>query len=138
MRNTPARRADAIAVQVNELHAEFLGAARRTLDIGIKIGGLLALKKEGLGHGAWLPWCEKYLRFSDRTARNYLRLWTHREDLKLASNASMAEAYKLLDTGRRIGSTPNVPALRPALPVRVIRHGLATGLHRLASWIDAR
>lgn len=46
-------------------------------------------------------------------------------------------AGKLIEAPK---ATPNVPALRPAvtLPMRQIRHGLATGLRRLAQWIDAR
>jgi hypothetical protein len=76
------RRQDETAARINELHDEFLGAARATLMIGIRIGGLLAARKTELGHGAWLPWCRANLHFTERTASNYLRLWKHRAELK--------------------------------------------------------
>lgn len=129
----PARRVDAVAAQVNALHDEFLGAARRTLEIGIKIGGLLALKKEGLGHGAWLPWCESNLKFSDRTARNYMRLWVHRAELKSEPFANITGAY------RQLGARPQHALPAPAavvVPTETLAQARKQPLgHRLrAAW----
>jgi hypothetical protein len=65
-----ARHTDPAAVEINALHADFLGAAQRTVEIGMEIGKQLAAKKDELGHGAWLPWIVANPKFSDRTASN--------------------------------------------------------------------
>jgi hypothetical protein len=51
----------------------------------------------------------------------------------------MTQAYRLLAAPSK-DPTPNVPVLRAAVsvPMKQIRHGLATGLRRLARWIEAR
>lgn len=131
-----ARGTDAVALQANALHQDFLAAARRTLQIGVKIGGLLALKKEGLAHGEWLPWCSANLAFGERTARNYMRLWTHRAELKSAKVSDLAGAYRYLEAEGSSRRTALVPAralaaddrliatLRPALAKMSLMHRL--------------
>ena len=56
-----------------------LGMARKcgalTLAYLARAGWRLACEKEGLGHGAWLDWCEKNLGFSDETARKYIAFY---------------------------------------------------------------
>ena len=113
---------DQDAERINSLHEEFLGAARRTLQIGIQIGKLLEDKKGELGHGNWLPWCEKNLAFTERTARNYMRLWTHRAQLKSANVSDLAGAYRLLEV-KRGGVSPSHALVRrgrgPVDPVQL-------------------
>jgi hypothetical protein len=107
-----ARYSDETATQVNALHRDFLGAARKTLEIGMEIGKLLAAKKKELGHGAWLPWCERNLEFKERSARNYMRLWTHRAELKSANVADLSKAYNLLAAHRPVLALPPVDQVK--------------------------
>ena len=44
------------------------------MEKAIELGGLLAEQKETLSHGEFTPWIEANLPFTDRTARNYMRL----------------------------------------------------------------
>lgn len=48
----------------------------------IQIGQCLIEAKELLPHGEWLPWLEKRVEYSERTARTFMqlaRLWTNRQ-----------------------------------------------------------
>lgn len=60
------------------------------------IGERLIEAKEMLPHGAWLPWLEERVEFSERTARNFMRLareWTNRQAL---ADLGAAKALTLL------------------------------------------
>lgn len=62
----------------------------------ISIGQRLIEAKELLPHGAWLPWLEDRVEFSERTARNFMRLareWTNRQAL---ADLGAAKALTLL------------------------------------------
>jgi hypothetical protein len=82
--------------EIVKLHAEIGGYLRMTLDKAIRIGELLTEQKTGLKHGAWLPWIESNLPFSERTAQDYMRFYDRREELKSASVADLRAARKLL------------------------------------------
>ena len=54
----------------------YVDAGRRiSLLCGIEIGKRLAMAKELLEHGEWLPWLEKETEFSDRSAQRYMKLY---------------------------------------------------------------
>jgi hypothetical protein len=78
----------------NQLHAEILGAAKTTLEKALQIGAILTKQKRKLAHGEWMPWLKANVKFSQGTANNYMRVYTHHEQTKGASNLS--EAYQLL------------------------------------------
>lgn len=69
----------------------------------IGIGKRLIEAKEMLPHGEWTPWLEERVEFSERSARNFMKLareWTNRQTLAVlgASKAFvnfMAEAREL-------------------------------------------
>lgn len=82
--------------RITTLHAENLNALRLTLDNAIEIGGLLAELKTETKHGEWLPWIKANLPFSERTARDYLRFYANREELKSANLADLTEARAYL------------------------------------------
>jgi hypothetical protein len=82
--------------QIVELHAECEGLARQTFDKAVVIGGLLAEAKADLKHGEWLPWVEANLPFTDRTARNYMRLHDRRGELKSETVSDLTGAYRML------------------------------------------
>jgi hypothetical protein len=66
--------------EINGLHEEIFGAVKMTLDKAIRIGELLVKCKADQPHGEWMNWMEKNLKFSDQTARNYMKVYEIRED----------------------------------------------------------
>jgi hypothetical protein len=83
--------------QILKLHAEILDAARTSLPKAIKIGELLTGLKEKMEHGQWLPWIQKNLSFSDRTAARYIKCFSESDRLgKFDSVTNLTDAYELL------------------------------------------
>ena len=82
--------------KITELHSEIGGYIRVTIDKAIEIGGLLAEQKSETNHGEWLPWVKENLPFSERVARDYMRFYDRREELKSANVADLTEARKQL------------------------------------------
>jgi hypothetical protein len=72
-----------------------------------EVGRLLTDERKNLGHGEWLPWLRKNFRFTDRTARNYIRLFENRDRLKLESVSNLTEAYQLLNPPK--STTETIP-----------------------------
>ena len=63
---------------------EILDAKRTGGEAILTIGRCLIEAKEMLPHGEWLPWLNERVEFSERTARNFMRLareWTNRQTL---------------------------------------------------------
>jgi modification methylase len=85
-----------VVQKVTRLHKQIMQACKQSLDQSIQIGEILWKQKEALGHGNWLPWVEKYLPFSSRTATNYINLYDHREEIKSERISDLQTAYKLL------------------------------------------
>ena len=76
---TPAEGRD-----IETITAEILDAKRRGGEAILTIGRCLQEAKEQLPHGEWLPWLNEQVEFSERTARNFMRLareWTNRQAL---------------------------------------------------------
>lgn len=75
---------------------EILDAKRRAGESILTIGQGLMEAKAILPHGEWLPWLEERVEFSERTARNFMRLareWTNRQAL---ADLGAAKALTLL------------------------------------------
>lgn len=104
------------AIEINRLHGEIEAAYHTSLERAIRIGELLAEQKEALGHGQFLPWVTEHLPFSERTARNYMRVFSHRAELKSAGVADLTTAYRL-PTPLKAGSPTerNRSAAEPAI-----------------------
>ena len=63
---------------------EILDAKRAGGEAILTIGRCLIEAKDMLPHGEWLPWLNERVEFSERTARNFMRLareWTNRQTL---------------------------------------------------------
>ncbi|MBW8015041.1 MAG: DUF3102 domain-containing protein [Planctomycetes bacterium] len=83
--------------RVNEiltLHNEIAGYLKMSVEKAVKIGRLLQEQKSALPHGEFVGWIELNMPFSDRTARNYMRLHENRDKLETVSD--LTSAYKLL------------------------------------------
>jgi hypothetical protein len=92
----PPQAASLVLAQIIQLHGEIADAARVSLEKAMRIGELLEEEKTRLGHGAWLPWVQKHLPFTERTARNYMRIYENRERLKSETVSDLTQAYRLL------------------------------------------
>src|SRR5438093_206326 len=82
--------------EINKLHQELQELATDALDRAIHLGELLSKAKNRVPHGQWLPWLTRNVAFSDRTARNYMRIFENRAALKSANVSDLGEAYQLL------------------------------------------
>lgn len=82
--------------EIFTLHNELTGLARTSLAKAQRIGELLVQVRESLDHGAWLPWLKANVPFTDRTARRYIRVYEHRDQIKLDTVSDLSSAYWLL------------------------------------------
>ncbi len=84
--------------KIIELHNEIAGHMKMSVELAIKIGGLLTKQKAGLNHGKWLPWIEENLPFSHDTAKNYMRAWKYRKVIKKRNIRNLTDAYEAAHT----------------------------------------
>lgn len=80
--------------EINALHSELEAIVKTGIDTAIRIGELLTDCKGQLNHGEFSGWVAANCNFSQRTAQNYMKLFSHRE--QLAGSGSINDAYKLL------------------------------------------
>ena len=86
--------------EIIKLHYEICDSLKLTIDKAIQIGRLLIEQKKKLKHGNFLPWIKNNLPFSDRTARNYMKIFENKEKLKMESVSNLNDAYKLLEPSK--------------------------------------
>jgi hypothetical protein len=82
--------------KIKRLHLETSSYLTIALWKAVEIGQLLTEQKEELKHGEFMPWIKANMPFSTATARNYMRLWERREDLKLLTVSNLKTAYKVV------------------------------------------
>ncbi len=87
---------DGCALEITRLHEELAGHLRTSLALAIRIGQLLTEQKAALPHGDFSQWVQEHLPFTDRTARNYMRLYERRDRLETETVSDLSEAYRLL------------------------------------------
>ncbi len=77
---------------INTLHSNIEGKLKSTVQDAIKLGELLTNVKQQLPHGTFLNWINDNCNFSDRSARNYILLYSYKSKMETISN--LPEAYK--------------------------------------------
>jgi hypothetical protein len=87
-----------MVTEITELHYKITTAIKKTLQDAIRIGELLKEQKDKMPHGVFTSWIKENLPFSDRTARNYMRVHESRERLKTESVSVLNGAYKMIMT----------------------------------------
>ena len=97
----PASSLAEMATAINAAHESATDAISSTLKHARKAGELLATAKKQVGHGHWLEWLKKNVRFSASTAQRYIRIFTRWGELREANAASVphlsyTEAMQLL------------------------------------------
>lgn len=75
---------------------ELNNTLKMSVQKAIRIGELLTEQKEIVGHGLFIQWIESNLDISERTARNYMSLYSYRD--KTENIADLHEAYKQIET----------------------------------------
>lgn len=75
--------------EINRLHNEVCMGLKTIVEKAIRIGKLLVEQKAECNHGEWLPWLKANVKFSERTARNYMRLYSRRDEIKSATVADL-------------------------------------------------
>jgi hypothetical protein len=89
---------DTLAVEIRREHEAAEAAFESSVAHAMRCGQLLIEAKAKAGHGNWLPWVRANLPFSERTARNYMRLARNRQ--RIADLPSINEALTALIKAR--------------------------------------
>jgi hypothetical protein len=82
--------------ELDRLHGEIENKMRSTVSDAIRAGEILSVVKASLGHGEFLPWIKSNCSFSERTAQNYMRLFSYKS--KCENVADLQEAYKQVES----------------------------------------
>ena len=104
-----------LAERINAEHRACETAVNSALTHAMNAGGMLSEAKASLPHGAFGPWLEENFAGSDRTARAYMRVHAHRDELeeKRQSSATLSldGALKALsapkDASGRLRASPD-------------------------------
>lgn len=119
------RPSDTIPVRINKLHQLAQQSATEAIDHAIAAGELLIETKKSVGHGSWLSWIQENVEFSERTARNYMRVARaftklEYEERQRVADLSFRDIMSTLatDTNRlsRLPSTAGAIKLAPHKP----------------------
>lgn len=98
-----------LALEINQAHADCeeaestaLNASRSAIQSALIAGEKLALAKEQVPHGEWLPWLEENCpKLSERNAQRYMRIWRKRDELPKSDTRdgfSLRQALEVLAT----------------------------------------
>src|SRR5215216_6765534 len=101
---------DTLAARINEEHCACETAANAVPTHAMSAGELLMEAKGQLPHGAFGSWLKENFAGSDRTARAYMRVYSHREELEAKRQRS---ATLSLDGALRALSTPKAESPAP-------------------------
>jgi len=93
--------------EITTLHNEIIGYFKQSLDKALRIGELLIEQKKSLNHGEFGKWIQANLPFTDRTARNYMRIYDNRDKLKTETVSDLTGAYRLLTVTKIIERDTN-------------------------------
>jgi hypothetical protein len=74
-----------LARQINEAHDLADASLRTGLENARRVGMLLQEARKKIKHGQWLPWLKANVKFSERAARNYLRIAEGWDELRFKS-----------------------------------------------------
>jgi hypothetical protein len=102
--------------EINRLHKEVMTRAKMTLVDAMRIGELLTNQRVKLDHGEWLPWIEKHLEFSQRTAYNYMNAFARADEIKKLATVANLKQLNLKDIYRNL-SDESPPKPKPQASV---------------------
>lgn len=102
------------AQRIRTLASELDQLGKTALEKAIEAGSLLRECKAALDHGQWLPWLKSNFSFTDRTARNWMRISEASASGKLETVSDLTEAYRITTETKTNGG--EVRATAPAMP----------------------
>jgi hypothetical protein len=79
---TEIQKRETLAESINEQHRLCEAAAGKAVAHAMEAGRMLEEAKASVKHGEWGTWLEKNFQGSDRTARVYMRIHSHRAELE--------------------------------------------------------
>jgi hypothetical protein len=82
--------------QIKDMHGIVTDGVRLVFENAINIGEILCQQKKELLHGEFTKWINESLPFTDRAARNYMKLFKNKDMLKDVNVSRLGQAYKLL------------------------------------------
>lgn len=83
---------DKVVRDINRLHSDMYENMKDVLQKAKRIGELLTMQKEILGHGHFKEWIENNLPFGERQAQKYMKVYNGRETLEnLNANSEFAK-----------------------------------------------
>jgi len=82
------------AQEIRKLHQEIKELLQDSLEKAFRIGEILAEYKRDLKHGEFIGWVNENLPFGDRQARNYMRLYLNRDELREAAKRQLVSDLK--------------------------------------------
>jgi hypothetical protein len=86
-----------LASRIRAEHEAADAAIKSSVEHAIVAGILLIEAKDLVKHGQWLPWLAEHCAISDRTARVYMRLARHKDQIgSSAADLSLREAVAFL------------------------------------------
>jgi DUF3102 family protein len=85
-----------LAARIRIEHEACRQALKHGLEHAIAAGELLIEAKKQLKHGQWLPWLREHCRTPERTARHYMRLAKHKEQIGNIADLTVTEAVAAL------------------------------------------
>lgn len=89
--------------QANALHAEIAATLRSALDKARELGLILTAIKAAVPPGQWEAWCNDNLTFTNRTARNYMRIAREWPRLEGSGAETVGGALRMLTAGTKGG-----------------------------------
>lgn len=104
--------------RIRALASELDQLGKSALEKAIEAGGLLKECKAGLDHGQWLPWLKFNFSFTDRTARNWMRISDASASGKLETVSDLSEAYRI--TTKPKETVEKSPFILPPVGQRLI------------------
>jgi len=80
--------------KIEDKHREISNPER--LDKAIWIGEMLVKQKKELAHGDFVNFVKRNFSFSERTSRNYMRLYKNKDKIKQSKIKTLRQAYELV------------------------------------------
>lgn len=108
---------DQDARRINELTARAEQHARGAFEAALEAGAILATVKTRLEHGQFESWITEHCTIAPRTARAYMRLARHYEELSEAERQRVA-GLPLRDAIHAISTAPEAPQRVASLRMR--------------------
>lgn len=99
-------RVDDLATEIEREHTIVLGNLNNALRSALRIGELLNKAKAEIGHGKFTAWITENLPFTERTARNYMRIANRKEEIAAAGVTELSAVYQMIADSRNTSDEP--------------------------------